>query len=726
MAPLEEAPQAWPRWLASHQVAAAQRLIAILQRYGGALLADAVGLGKSYVALAVALALGEPFALVVPAVLVPQWRALLAQRGVAAPVITHEGMSVRTVRQSVSPSVRLFIVDEAHRFRNPDTNRYRALAKLVVGARVLLVTATPIHNRIADLCHLFRLFLRDHDLTALGVSSLRLAARAALDAETLGAVAARLIVARSRSRVQAAYAEGPLALTFPARAAGEIVRAGPLPDDVLGRVIAGVQRLEPPGDAAVLFRLVLLSQLASSPPAFRASLVRYEAFLDLARDAAADGRALTRHEFQRSFPRTAGEDLQLAFLPLLLAPGPMRADARDRDVVRGLRDLAEAAHDPKAEALERLLADRAGKTIVFVQPRATVRYLLRRLRGRRVAAVIGDTGLFGDEPATRAEVLAAFAPRAQHAPPPARALETDILIATDLLSEGLNLQDATRVVHYDLPWSPARLAQRVGRVDRLGSPHTRVETVTFLPPPALEGALAVEQRLATKLVTQAAAGAAQLESVAGPEAARGRLDWCDRLQRLQSGVAAPSTGTVAAVAAQLSAVVLIVRIGSLVEALVVTDHHVRPDPGEATRLLEEAACARPVGLDRARLEQAVQRAAPLVRARLAALEDARWRASDRDRLGRRLIPWVLGAARRAAQRGDARQLSRLDALVSRLALGMTAGEELLLEQLLARRTPLSVRDVLAWHEGLPPLPEGGVAPRAELVVAVAIQPQRPA
>src|SRR5439155_69324 len=91
--------------------------------------------------------------------------------------------------------------------------------------------------------------------------------------------------------------------------------------------------------------------------------------------------------------------------------------------------------------------------------------------------------------------------------------------------------------------SPARLAQRVGRVDRLGSPHTRVETVTFLPPPALEGALAVEQRLATKLVTQAAAGAAQLESVAGPEAARGRLDWCDRLQRLQSGARRPATAS---------------------------------------------------------------------------------------------------------------------------------------------------------------------------------------
>src|SRR5207247_8520476 len=120
------------------------------------------------------------------------------------------------------------------------------------------------HDLFAGLCPLFRLCWRDHDLTALGGSSLRLAARAVLDAETLGAVAARLIVARSRNRVQAAYTEGPLALTFPARAAGEIVRAGPLPDDVLGRVIVGVQRLEPPGDAAVLFRLVRLSELASS------------------------------------------------------------------------------------------------------------------------------------------------------------------------------------------------------------------------------------------------------------------------------------------------------------------------------------------------------------------------------------------------------------------------------------------------------------------------------
>ena len=185
----------WPAWLAPHQVPAAERLTGILGRHGGALLADAVGLGKSYVALAVALALGEPFALVVPAVLVDQWRGLLERYGSGAPIITHESLSLNRCRPlppSTAPC-RLFIIDEAHRFRNPLTNRYRALAKLVVGARVLLVTATPVHNRIADLFHLFRLFLRDHDLTALGVPSLCRAARGDADPHVVTAAAARQI-----------------------------------------------------------------------------------------------------------------------------------------------------------------------------------------------------------------------------------------------------------------------------------------------------------------------------------------------------------------------------------------------------------------------------------------------------------------------------------------------------------------------------------------------------
>ena len=567
----------WPAWLAPHQIPAAERLIGILGRHGGALLADAVGLGKSYVSLAVALALSEPFALVVPAVLVDQWRGLLERYGSGAPIITHESLSLNRCRPlppSTAPC-RLFVVDEAHRFRNSLTNRYRALAKLVVGARVLLVTATPVHNRIGDLFHLFRLFLRDHDLTALGVPSLCRAARGDADPHAVTAAAARLSVSRSRERVQAGYDTGPGALPFPERAAGEAIRVGTAPDVQLQELVTGVAQLEAGGEAAGLFRVILLSQLASSLPAFRTSLARYDAFLELDIAAAAQGRALGRREFRRLFP-AGSDDLQLALFPLVLPPGSGAATEQDRALVQRLRAFAASLADPKADALARLLEARVGKTIVFVQPRATVHYLMRRLRGHRLAAVTGERGWFGKEPTGREDVLRAFAPRARGAPLPRLALETDVLIATDILSEGLNLQDAVRVIHYDLPWSPARLAQRVGRIDRAGSPHERIETVTFLPPPSLADALAMERRLVTKCRMQSRAGA-------GP---RG-FDWCDRLQGLAACAGPPAApGTCAAVAGAERAVVLVVRLGRQVEGVVVTDAGARADPARATRLLE--------------------------------------------------------------------------------------------------------------------------------------------
>ncbi|HZI23050.1 MAG TPA: hypothetical protein VFD76_11050, partial [Gemmatimonadales bacterium] len=200
------------------------------------------------------------------------------------------------------------------------------------------------------------------------------------------------------------------------------------------------------------------------------------------------------------------------------------------------------------------------------------------------------------------------------------------------------------------------------------------------------------------------------------------FDWCDRLQALAGGRDARSVraGSYAGVAASQRAVVLVIRLAGHAEALLITEDGARADPVRATALLERAAVAEGVSLDRAALDEAIRRAAPLVRSRLAAVEDARWRAADRNRLSRRLIPWVLTAARRAAACRRHSELGRLDALVSRLALGMTAGEELRLEDLITRRAALSVGDVLAWHEQLPPVraSEAGAGPRVELVAGL--------
>jgi len=158
------------------------------------------------------------------------------------------------------------------------------------------VTATPIHNCVADLLHLLRLFLRDHALAALGVPSLRNAARREADRSLAQAAVARVIVARSRERVRAGYDGGPVSMVFP-RATTAALRAAPAPDALITALAAGVSSLRAGGGAAPLLRLMLLRRLGSSIAAFRAALTRHEAYLDLATGAATEGARLRRGSF---------------------------------------------------------------------------------------------------------------------------------------------------------------------------------------------------------------------------------------------------------------------------------------------------------------------------------------------------------------------------------------------------------------------------------------------
>jgi hypothetical protein len=98
-------------------------------------------------------------------------------------------------------------------------------------------------------------------------------------------------------------------------------------------------------------------------------------------------------------------------------------------------------------------------------------------------------------------VIERFAPRSNGLPPPPARERVDTLIATDVLSEGLNLQDASTVVSYDLPWNPVRLMQRIGRIDRLGAVHDVVQLHHFLPARHLDRLLGLMARLHTKVST---------------------------------------------------------------------------------------------------------------------------------------------------------------------------------------------------------------------------------
>ncbi|HEV2719139.1 MAG TPA: SNF2-related protein, partial [Thermoanaerobaculia bacterium] len=252
--------------LASHQRSAVERALALLERYGGVLLADEVGLGKSYVAAAVARAMqehGYDVELIVPASLVPQWKDVAGNFGVAAQIHSHDSIpeEVRINKR------RLIVVDEAHGFRNPRTQRWTALARHSVGARLMLVTGTPVCNSADDLYSLVSLIAADDALRALGVPSIE-RAFAMRNARALDLIVSELMIRRDRDVL-------PPSLQF-----GELHRRvirHPVPDvaiDALQFPLVG------DGTHHALLRRFLWRRLESSQAALLESLRRQTRFYE--------------------------------------------------------------------------------------------------------------------------------------------------------------------------------------------------------------------------------------------------------------------------------------------------------------------------------------------------------------------------------------------------------------------------------------------------------------
>lgn len=189
----------------------------------------------------------------------------------------------------------------------------------------------------------------------------------------------------------------------------------------------------------------------------------------------------------------------------------IRADLFDKRLLADLREDAEnlfsnlqafgewvPGRDDKLNALHQLLMTThpQEKVLVFSQFADTVSYLAEQLQARGVAGVMGVTGKSGDA----TELAWRFSPVSNHKQSQAASWgEVRVLIATDVLSEGQNLQDAHIVVNYDLPWAIIRLIQRVGRVDRIGQQATDIFSYTFWPAEGVERLIRLRERLRERL-----------------------------------------------------------------------------------------------------------------------------------------------------------------------------------------------------------------------------------
>lgn len=575
--------------LAEFQEDAVRKARRILARYDGVLIADSVGLGKTWIGKK----LLEDFAyhrrqkavVVCPASLREMWQRELAGATIAAHVVGMEELGRDTFDASPFGDADVILIDESHNFRNDKANRYLALDTMIQlnGGRgqdgehkkVILISATPINNDLYDLANQVRLFTQSRAdyFREAGIGNFNAYFRRARRMVRNNDVAAGVIlfnlleeimVRNTRPYIRVAYPHATIRgkpVAFPNRRLHTIeydlgATYGGVYDDIVAAIDSlslapyKIEAYKKPSAIADeeqhkfeqgreeglvgIFKTRFLKRLESSIEAFRLSLRRALIFEQTYKDYLLDGTVVSSREFQRAIRflvRDEEDDIGAgsvadeldavaeakAYIESLPTVDLNQYELRklihdvDADVntLKSLYDRTEAmvANDGKLERLKELLIGelKEKKVLIFSSFKDTTRYLHKRLTGDAVfLKEVGDPHIrrvdSGNHPDERGHIIAQFAPVAsgKDAVPSAK---IDILISTDVLSEGQNLQDCGILINYDLTWNPIRLVQRNGRIDRIGSPHSEIGIYNMFPEEELEALLHLIERLTERIST---------------------------------------------------------------------------------------------------------------------------------------------------------------------------------------------------------------------------------
>jgi len=618
-------PQEFGNRLFDYQVAAVKIAAHHLNKRGGVLIGDVVGLGKTLMASAVAKILQDDHftetLILCPKNLVNMWEDYVAKYRLLAKVlsITKTARELPELRR-----YRVVLIDESHNLRNRAGQRYRAIQEYIQEneSKCILLSATPYNKTYADLSSQLRLFVPDDK--DLGIRPERLLRdlgetefirRHQCPVNSLSAfensgyaddwreLMRLYMVRRTRTFIQDNYASldpttGRKFLTFadgtrsyfpdripktvkfavdehdPGDQYGHLyapdvvaaINALSLPRYGLGNYIDAtpkgastqaedkiIQDLSRAGKRLMGFcRTNLFKRLESSGEVFQQSIARHilrnyivlhaidnglplpigtqdsglldagnydedvddpnasaELFED--EDGAPITAAIPPLRTESDFRERAAAIYEMystqfknrfRWLRSALFVRSLATDLRD-DALRLMKVLVQSGDwnpdvDRKLAALHELLTKKHAKdkVIVFTQFADTVRYLDKQLRARglqRSAGVTGDT----DDPSSYAWRFSPESNQKRQQVNPEDELR--VLVATDVLSEGQNLQDASIIVNFDLPWAIIRLIQRAGRVDRIGQRSEKILCYSFLPADGVENLIRLRSRVRQRL-----------------------------------------------------------------------------------------------------------------------------------------------------------------------------------------------------------------------------------
>lgn len=584
-----------------------------LELYNGCIIADSVGLGKTFEALAIIKYYelrNDRVLVLAPKKLRGNWTAfrensttnMLAEDRFNYDVLNHTDLS-RDKGRSGDINLEtinwgnydLLVIDESHNFRNNNAiknkeTRYQRLMNRIIKSgvktKVLLLSATPVNNRLADLKNQIMFITEDNDQAFkenAGINSIENTLRIAQqrfsewaklpdDQRTTKTLLPLLdynffnllntvTIARSRKHIQTYYDTKDIG-DFPERnkpisIKSDIDRMGEFPSlSKVNGMIASLnlaiyspmlyilpnrlkyyeelydqevkegkgsfKQVDREKNIVNLMRVNILKRLESSINSFSLTLERILKqinnmlnVLDSEQEYDFDGSDINEDDL---------DDIEIG--------GKIKVKVQDLDCIRLRQDLNEdkdileyllqyseridVLRDAKLQALKDQISNKIKhpingdnkKIIIFTSFSDTANYLYTNLHewlysthGLYSAIVTGGS----NTKTNLKSVSNSFEPILAHFSPISNHLDTnteqiDILIATDCISEGQNLQDCDYLINYDIHWNPVRIIQRFGRIDRIGSKNKVIQLVNFWPNMELDEYINLENRVKNRMV----------------------------------------------------------------------------------------------------------------------------------------------------------------------------------------------------------------------------------
>ncbi len=612
--------------LYNFQKDAALAIINKLEKYNGCILADSVGLGKTYTALAVIKYYenrNKSILVLCPKKLSDNWNTFkmnllnnpIASDRLNYDVLYHTDLSRKSGYSNGIPLDRinwgnydLVVIDESHNFRNggqtygddDKENRYLRLLNQVirkgVKTKVLMLSATPVNNRFTDLKNQLALayegnenILNEKLNTKNSIEVIFRRAQAAFNTWSEYSVNERttenllkmldfdffelldsVTIARSRKHIQKYYDTTDIG-TFPKRNKPISIRCG-LTDltnvinynDIYDRLSSLNLAMYTPSKyifqshiekyelrygtdmgntifkqtdrengIMVLMRINLLKRLESSVHSFRLTIDRIVSFINNTiqeienydSDNIVELINISEDDFDMDDQNT----------DILSVGKKVKIELNDMDYISWLNDLKQdrqvllgllleisnitAEHDKKLNILKDTIRNKFNnpinkdnkKIIIFSAFADTTEYLYAHISkmakeeyGLNTAMVTGGNNSKTNIPKLRTDlntILTCFSPisKDKQLIMPNEKSEIDILIATDCISEGQNLQDCDYLINYDIHWNPVRIIQRFGRIDRIGSKNDVIQLVNFWPDLDLDDYINLKSRVETRM-----------------------------------------------------------------------------------------------------------------------------------------------------------------------------------------------------------------------------------